>query len=216
MDQPAQPRKIYKEHRDRQREGVIKAAEKLFIERGIEPVSIADIAAQAGVTRATVYQYFANKQEMAWGILSGYFEQLSDASPIEQWSARPSGYDQVEAFTHSLFEFFWDDLDRARFMAQFDHIYASEWSPERMAYLLQDILGERQRFLVAALQKGMSDGSLRSDLDPALTAVAITNLIIGLERRLSLMPQHVEAEYGQPAQAIYRAGLQIILQGIRG
>jgi AcrR family transcriptional regulator len=215
MKELSQPRKIYQGHRDRQRESLLAAAEALFTRKGIDAVPLAEIAAQAGLTRATLYKYFANKQEIAWAILQTYFEQLRDMSPIAAWEQKATGYERVEAYTASLFDFFWGSVDRARFMAQFDHAYASEWEPGQMVHLLQDVLGERQRFLVDAIRLGVCDGSLRPDLDPELTAVTLTNAIIGIERRLALMPRHVEAEYGQPVEAIYRMMRDILLQGIR-
>ncbi len=215
MAEQPQPRKIYQGHRDRQRESLLAAAEELFTRKGIDAVPLVEIAEQARLTRATLYKYFANKQEIAWAILQSYFEELRDVSPIQLWAQKATGFEQVEAYTASLFDFFWGNVERARFMAQFDHAYASEWAPEPMVQLLQDVLGERQRFLVDAIRLGVTDGSLRPDLDPELTAVTLTNTIIGLERRLALMPRHVEAEYGQPVEAIYRMMREIILQGIR-
>jgi AcrR family transcriptional regulator len=215
MSDQDQSRKIYQGHRDRQRESLIAAAEALFARSGIDAITLGEIATQAGLTRATLYKYFANKQEIAWAILQTYFEALRDSSPIGQWEQRTTGYERVEAYTASLYEFFWGSMERARFMAQFDHAYASEWEPGQMVHLLQDVLGERQRFLVEAIRLGVRDGSLRPDLDPELTAVTLTNAVIGIERRLALMPRHVEAEYGQPVEAIYRMMRAILLQGIR-
>lgn len=46
------------------REMVLDAASQLFMELGYEPVSINMIAERAGVTKASVYYYFANKAEL--------------------------------------------------------------------------------------------------------------------------------------------------------
>lgn len=46
------------------RETVLSAASQLFMELGYEPVSINTIAERAGVTKASVYYYFANKAEL--------------------------------------------------------------------------------------------------------------------------------------------------------
>gem|GEM_PF-637751 len=212
---PDRPKKNYTLHYDRQRECVLKAAEKLFIRNGIEGTLITDIAAESGMTRATIYKYFPNKQEIAWEILKTFFEALRDFSELEEWSEKWTGFERVEAFISSQFSFFWEDLDRARFMAQFDQIYAGKWDADRMVNLLRDVLVERNRFLTRAVEDGRNDGSLRSNLNPELVSVAIINLFIGLERRLASMPEHVEAEYGQSAKDIYREACQLVLEGIR-
>lgn len=46
------------------RDTVLDAASQLFMELGYEPVSINMIAERAGVTKASVYYYFANKAEL--------------------------------------------------------------------------------------------------------------------------------------------------------
>ena len=50
----------YYGHRERQRDRILMTAEQLFIRDGIDNVSIADIADAVGMTRATIYRYFAN------------------------------------------------------------------------------------------------------------------------------------------------------------
>jgi AcrR family transcriptional regulator len=51
------------------RSEILKAARKLFAERGINEVSVRDIAAEAGVTHALVHRYFGTKEEMVGEIL---------------------------------------------------------------------------------------------------------------------------------------------------
>jgi AcrR family transcriptional regulator len=215
VDSQDRPRKDYSQHYDRQRESVLNAAERLFILRGIEDTAIADIAFEAGLTRSTLYRYFPNKQDIAWELLKGYFEEMSNLFKLEAWAHKKTGYERVEAFIEAQFNYYWQNLDRAIFMAQFDQIYAARWKPERMIDLLQGALGERRLFLNEAIEVGIADGSLRADLEPRLAAATIINMIVGLERRLASMPRHVEAEYGQTVEEIYREACRILLRGIQ-
>jgi AcrR family transcriptional regulator len=71
-------RGAYTAHRESQRKSILDAAEDLFILKGIEGTTIGLIEIDSGVTRATIYQYFANKQEIAWAlfdnVLAGWRE----------------------------------------------------------------------------------------------------------------------------------------------
>ena len=58
----------YYGHRERQRDRILMTAEQLFTRDGIDNVSIADIADAVGMTRATIYRYFANRIEIAWAL----------------------------------------------------------------------------------------------------------------------------------------------------
>ena len=45
-------------------ERILDAAGQLFVERGISQVSMGDVAAAAGCSRATLYRYFADRREL--------------------------------------------------------------------------------------------------------------------------------------------------------
>ena len=53
-----------KEPRGTHRENIASAASKLFAERGIPATSMDDIAKEAGYSKATLYVYFENKEEI--------------------------------------------------------------------------------------------------------------------------------------------------------
>src|SRR5947209_19362690 len=67
----------YHAHRERQRHRILEAAEKLFDEHGIDRVTMAEITAASGVRASTLYQYFSNKDDIVWAILSDALEEAS-------------------------------------------------------------------------------------------------------------------------------------------
>ncbi len=48
------------------REIIAEAAAELFLERGYDATSIADIATRAGVSRSSFFNYFASKSDVLW------------------------------------------------------------------------------------------------------------------------------------------------------
>ncbi len=69
-----QPSPKIAEKRARIRERLLECAGALFAERGIEPVSVEEIIAAAGISRRTFYSFFANKNELAAGLLTPALE----------------------------------------------------------------------------------------------------------------------------------------------
>ena len=52
-------------------DAIVLAARKLFLEQGYGAVSMDAIAAEAGVSKRTVYSHFANKEELFAGVIRG-------------------------------------------------------------------------------------------------------------------------------------------------
>ena len=66
---------------DEQRENILAAAEMLFLRDGLENTSMIDIARQAGITRATLYRYFPNRDEIAVEIQIRMMEKIRSMLP---------------------------------------------------------------------------------------------------------------------------------------
>jgi AcrR family transcriptional regulator len=55
---------------------IAETARRLFVERGFEAVSVAEIARAAEVSEATVFNYFATKEELVYNRLEAFEEEL--------------------------------------------------------------------------------------------------------------------------------------------
>src|SRR2546426_12751994 len=64
--QPASERRA--RQRDTQRTRIVDAARRLFTRRGVDDVTMTEVAAEAGVARATVFNYFGSKHALLEGI----------------------------------------------------------------------------------------------------------------------------------------------------
>lgn len=84
---------------DRRREELIAAALELFSRHDAEDVSIDDVAASAGASRALVYHYFGGKQELyvaalrsAAAELQARLQAQGEGGPLEQLGAGLTRY----------------------------------------------------------------------------------------------------------------------------
>jgi len=205
----------YHAHRERQRRRILAAAEELFDIRGIDRVPIADIVTAAGIRASTLYEYFSNKDEIVWTLVEELMLQ-SSASVLEA-TDRTTG--PALARITALLEAFGDELvdhpQRVRLMAQFDAMYARDWSAERLLALEDRLFPGRFEPLSNLIREGVADGSLRSDLDPDLTMHSVVNAVVGAQRRLASLGNRVEQEYGQPIEVLFRETVRILLLGLR-
>ena len=72
------PRNGTKKSLDRSQEIYLTAAQ-LFFEKGFESTSVADIADSLNLTKASLYYYFASKQELLYRIVSLGLDSVQDA-----------------------------------------------------------------------------------------------------------------------------------------
>ena len=203
----------YRAHRERQRRRILDAAWALFDERGIDRVAVAEITSASGVQPSTTYQYFSNKDDIVWALLSDVM-----AEDARESGKRIEGAPNALARLTSLFEFMADELSqkpvRARFMAQFDAMYGRDWPVERLLTLESQINPWGFKCFTDLVREGIADGSLRPDLDPDLTLHAVMNAVIGAQRRLASLGNKVELEYGQPVDRLFRETIRILLLGL--
>jgi AcrR family transcriptional regulator len=183
--------------------------------RGIDRVTIAEIVTAAGIRASTLYEYFSNKDEIVWAIVEEFMVQGSES--VREALEKVSG--PALAKITALFLAFEDELtqhpERVRFMAQFDAMYARDWSVDRLLAVEDRIMPGRFDVLADLIREGMADGSLRSDLNPELTMHSIVNAVIGMQRRLASLGNRVEEEYGQRIDLLFRETVRIILLGLR-
>lgn len=206
---------VYATHRENQRGRILQVAQDLFIEKGIELITITDIARAAHLARATIYQYFASKQEVAWAIFEILLAQWRQVLEQEVWLLTGNGYEKLSRFLISSLDLTIHQPKESSFLAQFSYLYAKEGSPERMAKTIQQGLGRNDQFMAEIIRQGIADGSLRPDLDADLAVTAIFNLSAAMQLRLGLLGTKVEAESGQSIPGIFHEICRIFLDGIK-
>jgi AcrR family transcriptional regulator len=79
----------------RSREGILRAAERLYSERGFDAASLADIALAAGLSRGAPNYFFGSKEDLYVAVLERVFQEREQATraafePLVAWTERPS------------------------------------------------------------------------------------------------------------------------------
>ena len=209
MDSPQETPKIYQNHRDNQRERILQAAEKLFIQDGIDNVSIGAIAAAARIARKTLYEYFSNKQEIAWAIIQDITDERTSNFAQPQ-IPEGNGFQQIEYFLLHMVNLLEAHPEHFRFISEFNILYAREGDPGRV----RQIFARRSDPLIQMIQQGIADGSICPDLDVELLSAAMLNLVIGMNSRFALLGDQISEEYGKPVMEMYREICRTFLRGI--
>lgn len=96
------------QERSRQRvEAILEATRALIIERGSAGLKIQDIAAQAGITAGSMYQYFPNKGAIIEALGHQYFASVEDTIK-EGLKDKPSSRDELAEQFRVMFQAYFD------------------------------------------------------------------------------------------------------------
>ncbi len=72
-------------------EALLDAAERLVVERGVEAVTTRDIADDAGVPVASLYQYFADKEAVFLALAERHMAEMDEQTLVDLAEARARG-----------------------------------------------------------------------------------------------------------------------------
>ena len=153
-----------KEPRSVHRENIVSAASALFMERGIAATSMDDIAKAAGYSKATLYVYFENKEEIVGILALNSMKKLYDyiSSALIQHETTKARYDFIcRGLVQYQEEFpFYFKMVLDKINIDFE---SKEFLPEeRETYQIGEEINEKiKNFLLS----GMEKGDLRNDLD---------------------------------------------------
>jgi AcrR family transcriptional regulator len=87
----------FERRKEQSKEDIRRAAWELFSQFGVDKVSIADIARKAGVSQATIYNNFGNKEALAREFVTGAVENLVN-SVQELLTPKMSFQEKMAAF----------------------------------------------------------------------------------------------------------------------
>lgn len=133
----ADNRKMGKHQADELRARILAAAEKLFLENGIETTSMADISSLLGISRVTMYRYFASRDEIAVEIHVRMLEKINSIPSLEGHRSTLDSYrNGVRLILHNYMSL----REAYRYIGMFDGIYLdkapdnalTQWTKERL------------------------------------------------------------------------------------
>lgn len=109
---------------DAKRKHILSAATAVFIEFGLEAVSMREIAKRAGYTAGAIYSYFANKEEIYGALLAESLERLNAfvGEAAQRVLSEPgTAFDELRHSALAFYQFYRDnprDLDLGFYLFQ--------------------------------------------------------------------------------------------------
>jgi AcrR family transcriptional regulator len=164
------------ERREREKEQrrieIVDAAESVFFSKGWQAATMEDVAEAAELSKATLYLYFKNKEELYAAILVRGSEVLH-ARFKEAVETHETGLEQTEAIGRAYIAFHHEHRDYFDAMMYFDSKGAQPCDDCEYAQKCEEYRDRIMALVATAVGNGVKDGTIRSDIDPVKTAVLL-------------------------------------------
>ncbi len=194
-----------KELQSMHRKNISKAAEQLFMKNGIENTSMNDIAKVSGYSKASLYVYFKNKQELVGILVLESMQKLYDAiaSALEQSNDTKERYQKI---CYALVKYqeeypFYFKMVLETIQIDFE---TTNFLPEEKETF---IIGEQMNDLLSDfLKDGINKGDFRSDMEIMPTIFSFWGMLAGLIQIAANKEAYIE-------QSMKKSKMEILLYG---
>jgi AcrR family transcriptional regulator len=164
---------------------LLRAAEAVFVEHGLDRAKVEEITARAGRSKGSFYLHFASKEEAFRQIVETLMARLSscvdDPPPPGAVDLEELFRTQVERSVET-FEFLW--VNRGVM-----GLLMSGGGSAAFGYLIEELEQQYQQVLARWLMWGVAQGIYRKDLDIELISLALAGAYDGLARRVVKQPR---------------------------
>jgi AcrR family transcriptional regulator len=160
------------EEKERRRAEILDAAEALYAQKGWDALTVDQVARSARLSRALVYVYFRDKEELLFAIGERAMGVLRDRF-VAAAADRRLGMDQVEAIGRAYMGYALEFPHYFDFCSRFQahSVSVEPGSHEGACRAAGD---EAIGAVVKAIETGIRDGSVRPDVgEPMLLAVTL-------------------------------------------
>ena len=199
--------------RENRRSAILKAARKLFFDRGFKSVTVDNIAAKAEVSKGSVYLYFKSKEEIYTQILINdniaAFEDLKNKFSAKEAPAA----ELLLEYADNYINYFLNDNELFRILMTF-MLHADDMilTDEQNSQLLQTT-NDNIHFVSEILQKGVDSGEFLPTINIRQAQNAIWGLLNGVISLYLFVGN--PAKRAETIHSTVKNSLNIIIKGLK-
>lgn len=158
---------------------IIEAAEEVFFSKGIEKASMDEVAKVAELSKGTLYLYFKNKNALYRAILRRAYTALWDVIKDNDPGAS-NGLNAVSAIAEAYIQFSSEHPGYFDSILHYENDVIDLENSEQES--VKSIVAGNQvlELIVDQIKRGIADGSIKNNLDPIKTALALWGQTTGM------------------------------------
>lgn len=184
------------------REQILKAAEKVFARKGFQEATVSDVAREAGLSEATIYEYFSSKEELLFSIPGETAKRGKEALEFHLQYVRGAA-NKLRSIIYHYLSFYQNNPDYASIAML--TLKQNRKFLETEAY---QTVREGSRVILRVVEEGIASGEFAPDTNPYLVRSVILGTIEHILIRKILL--------GKPEDLVVFADplTDLVIQGI--
>lgn len=195
------------------RENIVSAASTLFMEKGIAATSMDDIAKAARYSKATLYVYFENKEEIVSILVLDSMKKLYNyiSSALTQHESTEARYNFI---CHGLVQYqeefpFYFKMVLDKINIDFE---SGDYLPEeKETYQIGEEINEKLKdFLLC----GMEKGDLRGDLEIMPAIFNFWGMLSGIIQLATKKEEYIKKSMGLSKEQFLKYGFSLVYHSI--
>ena len=195
-----------REEKEQRRQSIIDAAARVLRDKGVEALTMSDVADAARLSRSLLYVYFEDLDDIVLAVTLRGFEALHDRF-VEAAAAHEVGLWKIRAIGEAYVRFAHEEPVYFDLLARFE---ARTMDPDEAASHEAQCLAAGDRviqIMTDTVQAGIDDGSIRPALDPMQTAITLWGYTHGLIQLSAHKGAMLDRRHGINPEALVANGL---------
>lgn len=184
--------------RNQKEQNMIQAAERVFGEVGFRNAKMEDIAAEAGITKVTLYSYFQSKENLYLGVTYFGLQTLNDAIYVTiDENKNNTGLEAIMAIIKTFMEHCENNFLASETLLDYfslmrkseggkDEVKMTDATKDSIYFLkLKGIQNIAFKLAAREIMRGQEDGSITKGIDPFVYTLLGWTSVIGYVKVLS-------------------------------
>ncbi|WP_404425349.1 TetR/AcrR family transcriptional regulator [Nibricoccus sp. IMCC34717] len=198
------------EQKERRRETIVDAAEKVIARVGLNNAHFGEVAKQAKLSRPLIYVYFPKQEDLFHAVCERALFALEEAFGEVEEKGR-TGLDRVVDLAHAYHDF---AVSRPLYFTVISELQTYGIDPAHANEIEASVfeLSKRVVGVVAeAVAQGKKDGSIRADIgDPVLAAMSVWSVTHGIIQISSTKQKMLKAEFSLDGSDVVDHGFELL------
>jgi TetR/AcrR family fatty acid metabolism transcriptional regulator len=153
------------------KEQIIGAAEKVFARKGFNDATVAEIAQEAGLSDATIYEYFSSKEELLFTVpletIRTAYEELGGHLEFIRGAAN-----KLRGIIYGYLSFYKGHPDFASML-----MLILKHNRKFLKTEAYELMRQQSRVIIRIVEEGIASGEFKLDTDPYLVRAVVLGTI---------------------------------------